>query len=82
LKSGAGDCADQIVIGWRDVLIRDEWGGISIVRPSGHDHLGNARFWRWDLRKLGMRFGLIPVADGVEVVGAVVGVTVFDRNFD
>src|SRR5215831_2446720 len=51
-------------------------------RRSGHDHLGDAGFgWR-EQRELCMWLGLIPVADRVEVVGAVVGVAVFDCDLD
>jgi hypothetical protein len=32
--------------------------------------------------KGGVRFGLIPVGDGEEIVGAVVGMAVFDRGFE
>src|SRR5438093_4302332 len=39
---------------------------------------GDAGFDRWKRGRSGVGFGLVPVGDGKEIVGADVGVTVFD----
>src|SRR5262249_10551997 len=53
-----------------------------MVRLGRDDHPGNTRFNRWKRRKRRVRLGLVPVAAGVEVVCAVVGVAVFDGDLD
>src|SRR6516164_1212937 len=48
----------------------------SIPRSSYRVKLGKTFFERWKPRKLGVRLALVPVGDGEEVVGAMVGVAV------